>query len=60
MRFESQFRPRARLPVLLGEQLITNEVIAMVELAKNSYDADANNVEVVLTDLEKPDEGQDV
>jgi len=60
LRFESQLRPRARLPVLLREQLIANEVIAMVELVKNSYDADANNVEVVLTDLEKPYEGQDV
>ena len=39
-------RPYARLLTMLGEQLIKNERIALVELIKNSYDADADWVEV--------------
>lgn len=39
-------RPYARLLTMLGEQLIKNEKIALVELIKNSYDADADWVEV--------------
>lgn len=39
-------RPYARLLTMLGEQLIKNERIALVELIKNSYDADADRVEV--------------
>lgn len=41
-----QIRPYARLLTMLGDQLIKNERIALVELIKNSYDADANRVEV--------------
>jgi signal transduction histidine kinase len=39
-----QFRPRARLIQLLGEELISNEVVAVIELVKNAYDADASSV----------------
>jgi len=39
-------RPYARLLTMLGEQLIKNEQIALVELIKNSYDADADWVKV--------------
>ena len=39
-------RPYARLLTMLGEQLLKNERIALVELIKNSYDADAGRVEV--------------
>lgn len=35
------FKPRARMLLQLGDQLIKNENIAIVELVKNSYDADA-------------------
>jgi len=42
----SSFRPRARIVHLLGDQLISNEVMAVVELVKNAYDADARNVVV--------------
>lgn len=52
------FKPRARLLVLLGEQLITNEIIAIVELVKNSYDADATQVEVILKDVTDIEEGR--
>ena len=39
-------RPYARLLTMLGDQLIKNERIALVELIKNGYDADAKRVEV--------------
>jgi signal transduction histidine kinase len=39
-------RPYARLLTMLGEQLIKNDRVALVELIKNSYDADASRVEV--------------
>ena len=39
-------RPYARLLTMLGDQLIKNERIALVELIKNAYDADADRVEV--------------
>ena len=39
-------RPYARLLTMLGDQLIKNERIALVELIKNAYDADATKVEV--------------
>ncbi len=39
-------RPYARLLTMLGDQLIKNERIALVELIKNAYDADAGRVEV--------------
>ena len=39
-------RPYARLLTMLGDQLIKNERIALVELIKNAYDADADFVEV--------------
>jgi signal transduction histidine kinase len=49
----AKFKPRARLLIQLGDQLIKNESIALVELVKNSYDADANVVNIYM---EKPDE----
>ena len=44
-------RPYARLLTMLGDQLIKNERIALVELIKNSYDADAERVEVRFEDF---------
>ena len=41
-----KIRPYARLITMLGDQLIKNELIALVELIKNSYDADAPWVKV--------------
>ncbi len=41
-----KIRPYARLLTMLGEQLIKNECIALMELIKNSYDADASWVRV--------------
>jgi hypothetical protein len=39
-------RVRARLINLIGEELISDEPVALVELVKNAYDADARRVEV--------------
>jgi len=39
-----KFRPKARLLSILGEQLISNDVVAIKELVLNAYDADAENV----------------
>lgn len=41
-----KMKPYARLLTMLGEQLIKNERIALIELIKNSYDADAAWVKV--------------
>jgi len=40
------FRAYARLISLLGDQLITDKWVGVIELVKNCYDADAENVSV--------------
>ena len=45
------FRPRARLLQLLGDQLIGTPRLAVFELVKNAYDADAENVVVTLKNI---------
>lgn len=47
----SILKPRARIIKILGEELISSEVIAIVELVKNSYDADATEVNINLDDV---------
>ncbi len=42
------FQPRARLLKLIGEELISDEVVALGELVKNSHDADASTVTVTF------------
>lgn len=49
------FRPRARLLQLLGDQLIGTPRLAVFELVKNAYDADADKVTVTLTHIDMPD-----
>ena len=44
----AQMRPRARLISLLGDELISDERVAVVELVKNAYDADASEVTVTF------------
>lgn len=46
----SKLRPRARLISLIGEDLISDEAVAVVELVKNAYDADASWVSVRFLD----------
>ena len=43
------FQPHARLLTMLGDQLIKNERIALVEIIKNAYDADATWVKVTFS-----------
>ncbi len=52
-----KFRPRARLLHILGYELITDEATALTELVKNSYDADAEEVQVILTDVLSKEKG---
>lgn len=46
------FQPRARLLLQLGDKLIKNENIALLELIKNSYDADSRWAKVKLRNVE--------
>lgn len=57
MKNNYSFKPRARLLIQLGDQLIRNESIALVELIKNSYDADASLVNVYMSELNFPEKG---
>lgn len=43
-----KFKPYARLLTMLGDQLIRNEQVALSELIKNAYDADATWVKVTF------------
>ena len=52
------FKPRARMLLLLGDQLIRNAGIAVFELVKNAYDADANHVKVDLLNVDDQDNGR--
>lgn len=49
------FRPRARLLQLLGDELIGSPRLAVFELVKNAYDADAETVRVVLENIDGPE-----
>lgn len=51
------FKPRARLMLELGEQLIKNESVAILELIKNGYDAFASSVIVDLSCLDDIEKG---
>lgn len=46
--FEKKFAPKAHILTLLGEELIRSPVMAIYELVKNSYDADATQVSVIF------------
>jgi len=49
-----KLRPRARIVKTFGEELISNDFVAIIELVKNSYDADARTVDVTFSgSLEK-------
>lgn len=44
-----KFRPRARLVATLGADLISSDTVALIELVKNSFDADAKHVLIRFT-----------
>jgi len=52
---EKHFNPKAHILTLLGEELIKSPVMAIYELVKNSYDADAKKVEVYFRDIDDID-----
>ena len=52
------FKPRARLLKQLGDQLIKDEGIALFELVKNAYDADATRVKITLNNVDKKNIGE--
>lgn len=52
---EKHFKPKAHILTLLGEELIKSPVMAIYELVKNSYDADAKKVDVYFRDVEDKD-----
>lgn len=53
---ELNFRPKAHILTLLGEELIRDPVMAIYELVKNSYDADAKEVSVNFNNINEIDE----
>lgn len=53
-KLDAPFRPRARLLQLLGDQLIASPRLAVFELVKNAYDADATDVSVTMKGLDDP------
>lgn len=55
---EVSFKPKARLILQLGDRLIANEKIAISEVVKNSYDACANNVTVIMNDINNEEIGE--
>lgn len=51
------FRPQARIMRTLGQELISSEVVAVIELVKNAYDADATQVLIRFSGDLKEDSG---
>jgi hypothetical protein len=49
------FRPRARLLKLIGEELISDDVVAVAELVKNAHDADAHTVTISFRGVTTPE-----
>jgi signal transduction histidine kinase len=52
------FKPKARIILQLGDQLIRSESIAILEIIKNAYDACANKVSIELKNVQDPDNGE--
>jgi len=51
------FKPRARMLLLLGDQLIRDAGIAVFELVKNAYDADASRASVTMKNITDQKDG---
>lgn len=51
-----RFRPRARLIRTIGAELISSEIVAVLELVRNSYDADARRVQIRFASPHVPEE----
>lgn len=48
---ELRFKISSGLKDIIGKELITNDLIAIFELVKNSYDANAKNVKIVFQNI---------
>ncbi len=49
------FHVDAGILVQLGEELVTDRAVALAELVKNAYDADATRVQIRLDDVSEPE-----
>ncbi|MBI3521247.1 MAG: ATP-binding protein, partial [Bacteroidetes bacterium] len=47
---------KSHILTLLGEELIGSDSLAIFELVKNAYDADADNINVTFVDLNTPNQ----
>ena len=55
------FKPRARIIKTIGEELISNDNVAVVELVKNSYDAKSPIVEITFKgNVKERQEGKNI
>jgi hypothetical protein len=53
------FKPRARLIKTIGEELISNDNVAVIELVKNSYDSDSPIVDITFNGkIKEKEEGK--
>lgn len=52
------FKISAALKDLIGKELITDELVAVFELVKNSFDANATKVEVIFESSKKPQDAR--
>lgn len=47
----ASLKAKARIVKIIGKELISNETVALVEMVKNSYDADASEVKIIFKDI---------
>ncbi len=52
------FKPRARIIRTIGDRLISGPEAAVIELVKNSYDADASTVRITIRPPQASDQGE--
>lgn len=53
----ANFKSRARLLPQLGDMLIKSDDVAFLEILKNSYDANATDVTVLMDNIDSPENG---
>lgn len=58
MKNQMNFRISSALKNLIGKELITDEFVAVFELVKNSFDANAKNVKVIFENQYNPKEAR--
>jgi len=53
-----KFRISTELKTLIGKELITDDYIAIFELVKNSYDANAKKVKIIFQNIKDSEDGK--